>query len=73
MLMGLQMASAYTGSTLMPPVFGALSQWVGMASLPIFLLVFLGLMVMMTERANRVFAHGAPADMAAREPAKEAE
>ena len=73
MLMGLQMASAYTGSTLMPLVFGGLSQWVGMAFLPIYLLAFLGLMVIMTERANRVFANGAPADSAAEEPAKAAE
>ncbi|NCB36460.1 MAG: MFS transporter [Clostridia bacterium] len=73
MLMGLQMASAYTGSTLMPLVFGGLSHWVGMAFLPIYLLGFLGLMVIMTERANCVFASGALAAGAAEEPVNEAE
>lgn len=73
MLMGLQMASAYTGSTLMPLVFGGLSQWVGMALLPVYLLAFLSMMVIMTERANRVFANGAPGGEPAKEPMKAAE
>ena len=73
MLMGLQMASAYTGSTLVPLLFGGVSQWAGMVWFPIYLLAFLALMVIMTERANRVFANGALAGASAEEPAKAAE
>ena len=49
MLMGLQMATAYTGSTLMPAVFGLLAQWITVGLYPVYLIVFLaGMMVMTT-------------------------
>lgn len=53
-VVGVQMAAAYTGSTLAPPAFGALSTWVGTGVLPVFLgaLVVLGLV--MSERLNRL-------------------
>ena len=56
MLMGLQMATAYTGSTLMPMVFGLLAQWISVGLYPLYLMVFLVGMLVMTERATRVFA-----------------
>ena len=39
-VIGLQMASAYVGSTFMPMVFGQLQQAVGIGIMPLFLLVF---------------------------------
>ena len=48
-IIGIQMASAYLGSTFMPPLFGLLGNLIGFSILPIFLLVFVVLMVTMTE------------------------
>lgn len=39
-VIGLQMAAAYTGSTLMPMVFGHLQQRIGMKIMPFYLLLF---------------------------------
>lgn len=39
-LIGLQMASAYVGSTLIPPLFGFLYKIIGMWVMPLFLLLF---------------------------------
>ena len=39
-VIGLQMASAYVGSTFMPMVFGHLQQAVGIGIMPLYLLVF---------------------------------
>ena len=39
-VIGLQMASAYIGSTFMPMVFGHLQQAVGIGIMPLYLLVF---------------------------------
>lgn len=46
-IMGMQMACAYTGSTLMPPFFGLLGSVVGYRLLPFYLAVILALMVFM--------------------------
>ena len=43
-LIGLQMAFAYLGSSLMPPFFGVLSTILGVSFLPIFLLIILIIM-----------------------------
>lgn len=50
---GLQMASAYVGSTLMPMVFGQLQQAVGISIMPVFLLVFAILNITFLEIAYR--------------------
>lgn len=55
LLMGMQMASAYLGATLMPPVFGLIAQNLSVGLYPVYLMVFLILMVLMTEGATRVF------------------
>ena len=47
---GVQMASAYIGSCLMPPLFGFLARHVGIALFPFYLLAVLLLMVFMHER-----------------------
>lgn len=51
-IIGVQMASAYLGSTLMPPLFGIIAQHVGIKLYPIYLLFFALLMLFMTETAN---------------------
>ena len=53
MLIGVQMASAYTGTCLMPPLFGLIANHVSVALLPVYLLVILVLMVVMHERVVR--------------------
>ncbi len=53
-IIGIQMASAYAGSTLMPPVFGFLADYLTIGFYPAYLILFLILMVVMTEWLNRV-------------------
>lgn len=53
-LIGLQMACAYTGSTFVPPIFGILVQTISVRILPLFLLVFLVLLICFNERRNKV-------------------
>ena len=57
-IMGLQMASAYVGITLMPLLFGKLASYVGYASLPAFLGGALLVMVYMTYAFNRKVSVG---------------
>ena len=52
-IMGLQMASAYVGITLMPLLFGKLASYVGYSSLPGFLGVVLLAKVYLTYALNR--------------------
>ncbi len=49
-IMGVQMAFAYVGTCLMPPLFGLIASRVSMALFPAYLLVFLGVMVYMHEQ-----------------------
>ncbi|MBD7956023.1 MFS transporter [Microbacterium sp. Sa4CUA7] len=53
-IIGIQMAAAYTGSTLAPPLFGVLSAWVGMWLFPVFLGILVVLGLVMSERLNRL-------------------
>ena len=48
-IVGIQMASAYVGCTLMPPLFGLLAQHISIALYPYFMLFFTVLMLVMTE------------------------
>lgn len=52
-IIGVQMASAYTGSTFMPPLFGWLAKHTGVSVYPAFLLLFAALMLGMTEALNK--------------------
>lgn len=52
-VIGLQMASAYAGSTLMPMVFGHLQQAVGIGVMPLYLLVFAVLNISLLELSYR--------------------
>ena len=49
-VIGLQMASAYVGSTFMPMVFGNLQQHIGIGIMPFYLLIFAVLNIVMLER-----------------------
>ncbi|AIQ52836.1 MFS transporter [Paenibacillus sp. FSL R7-0331] len=53
-LMGYQMAVAYTGTTLLPPLFGFIAAKTTVAIFPFTVLLFLGLMFMSAENVNRV-------------------
>ncbi len=52
-VIGLQMASAYIGSTFMPMVFGHLQQAVGIGVMPLYLLIFALLNLGLLEHAYR--------------------
>ena len=52
-IVGVQMASAYTGSLLMPSVFGIIANHITVALLPLYLCVILVVMVVMYERLVR--------------------
>ncbi|MBQ9703659.1 MAG: MFS transporter [Clostridia bacterium] len=48
-IIGVQMASAYTGSCLMPPLFGLIANHIGIGLFPVFMGVILILMIVMHE------------------------
>ena len=52
-VIGVQMASAYVGTSVMPPVFGVVSSLTGLRVLPIFLLILLALMAFTHEQLCR--------------------
>ena len=56
-VMGVQMASAYVGTTFAPPLFGWLATQLGYAWLPVFLAVILLWMVTMVEYLRRKVVH----------------
>ncbi len=49
-MIGVQMASAYTGTCLMPPLFGLIANHISVALFPVYLLVILLLMAFMHAR-----------------------
>ena len=51
-IVGIQMAAAYCGSTVMPPVFGFIAENISLALLPFFMIVLALLLLIMTERVN---------------------
>lgn len=55
-IIGIQMASAYIGSTFMSPLFGFLGSHFNFNILPVFLAVFFFLMITMTETTFRITA-----------------
>jgi fucose permease len=52
-IVGVQMASAYCGSTFMPPVFGLIANNINIGLFPVFLFVLAVLMLFMTEKLNK--------------------
>ena len=54
-IIGVQMASAYVGTCLMPPLFGLIANHISIKLLPVYLLVLLALMVYMHELLERKY------------------
>lgn len=52
-IMGVQMACAYIGTTLVPPLFGLLSDFVSLKLYPYFIFVIIVLQIVMVEVINR--------------------
>lgn len=53
-IIGIQMASAYAGSTFMPPLYGLLGRAIGFEIMPFFLIGFILLMIFMVEKTFRI-------------------
>ncbi len=53
-IIGIEMAAAYSGSCLMPPIFGVVAEYVNMGLFPVFLLGFTALLLLLIERLHRV-------------------
>ena len=52
-IVGIQMASAYTGSALMPPLFGVIADFINIRLLPLFIGFFTVLMIVMLTVADK--------------------
>ena len=52
-VIGVQMASAYIGTSLMPPLFGLVAEHIDVVLLPVYLLAILATMTLMHERLLR--------------------
>lgn len=57
-IIGIQMASAYVGSTFMPPVFGLMANHVSLRLMPIYLALFFVLMIVMIKKTAKVCVGG---------------
>lgn len=55
-IMGMQMACAYIGTTLMSPLFGVIAENISIRYYPFYLMIFAVLMFVMVERVNKL--HG---------------
>lgn len=56
-IIGVQMASAYVGTTVMPPIFGVIAQYISIRLWPVCLAVLLLLLFVMYERVRSRTAH----------------
>jgi fucose permease len=52
-IIGIQMASAYIGTTLMPPVFGRFASYISFNIFPVFIGIILAVKIVMIETLNR--------------------
>lgn len=57
-IISVQMASAYVGSTFMPPLFGVLASLTGMWLMPYYIGVFFAVMILLMERTFRLTKNG---------------
>ncbi len=55
-LVGMQMASAYIGTTFMPPIFGLIAQYISVGLYPLYLAFFLVLMFIMIKLLAKTLA-----------------
>lgn len=56
-IIGLQMASAYTGAAIAPPIFGFLTSFIGFNVYPFYLFIFATLIIVMLEILNKKLLH----------------
>ena len=56
-LIGVQMARAYVGTCLMPPIFGLIANHISIALFPVYIMALLILMVIMHELLSKKTAH----------------
>lgn len=56
-IIGIQMASAYVGTTLMPPLFGLLANHISLQLMPIYLAFFLILLWVMSAKTEQKCAY----------------
>jgi fucose permease len=52
-VIGMQMACAYVGATFMPPLFGLIAQHIDAAWYPVYISIFIVLMIISSERLNK--------------------
>jgi len=52
-VVGVQMASAYVGSTLLPPLFGLIANHINIGLYPLYIAVFITTTIVMTEKLNK--------------------
>ena len=52
-IIGVQMASAYIGTTFMPPLFGIMASSINISSFPYYILILTVLLFVMSEKLNR--------------------
>ena len=52
-IIGLEMASAYIGTTLMPPLFGLIANYIDIRLYPIYLSIFLIVLIVCSELTNK--------------------
>jgi fucose permease len=52
-IIGIQMGTAYVGTTIMPPIFGWLASYLSFGIFPIFIGIVLIAMIIMTEAVNK--------------------
>lgn len=48
-IIGIQLASAYIGATFLPPLFGLIGSKISFSIMPLYLFIFIALMIVMTE------------------------
>ena len=53
-MIGVQMACAYSGVLLMPPLFGLIADYISISLLPVYLLIILIIMIVMNEITNNM-------------------
>lgn len=51
-IIGVQMASSYAGTTLMPPIFGFIAENISIGIYPFYLIIFAVIMIIMSEKLN---------------------
>ncbi len=59
-IIGIQMASAYVGSTFMPPLFGLIANHISLYLMPLYLVFFLVLLLIMLSKTEKLCRGNAP-------------